>query len=199
VDSEGTTLRLARAGDLTAFNELVRAHQGLVYGLCLRMLGQRAAAEDATQVTFLTAWQNVARLRGDRFRPWVLRIAASVCMDEFRRRGRRPVASLDASLEAGMPDPPDPSPSPESASLGSELRGRIEAALLALPAEQRLAVVLCDVQGLDYQEAARAMRTSLGTVKSRLSRARARLREVLLREPELLPGRLRPGSGGDET
>ncbi len=191
---ESDTVQRARSGDLSAFNDLVLAHQSLVYNLCLRMLGQPAAAEDATQDAYLLAWRSISRLRGENFRSWLLRIAANVCTDELRRRGRRPASSLEAALEAGVPEPPDPAPAVESGVLDAELRGRIDAALARLPAEQRLVVVLCDVQDLDYEEAARVMQTSLGTVKSRLSRARARLRALLLADPELLPTRFRPES-----
>jgi RNA polymerase sigma factor (sigma-70 family) len=182
----------ARRGDLDAFNELVLEHQGIVFNVCLRMLGDRALAEDATQDAFVSAWRHLTSLRGDQFRSWLLHIAANACRDELRRRIRRPAASLENSLEDGMPDPPARDPSPESAVLSGELRGAIEGALLLLPEDQRLAVVLSDMQGLDYEEIAAAMGTTLGTVKSRLSRGRARLRQLLLQEPELLPARFRP-------
>jgi RNA polymerase sigma-70 factor (ECF subfamily) len=182
----------ARRGDLAAFNQLVQEHEGIVLNLCLRLLGQRQAAEDAAQEAFISAWRNLANLRGDAFRPWLLRIAASLCTDELRRRQRRPSASLDVALEAGVPEPADPEPSPESSLLSGEMRGQIEKALLEVPEDQRLALVLCDVQGLDYAEIAIVMKTSLGTVKSRIARGRARLRQALLKQPELLPGRLRP-------
>ena len=185
-------LRRAREGDLAAFNELVLEHQGLVVNLCYRLLGQRQQAEDAAQDAFIAAWRNLAGLRGDAFRPWLLRIAANACKDELRRRGRRPSTSLDDALEEGMPEPPDAGPAPEPALLQTELRDRIEVALRELPDEQRLALVLCDIEGLDYVEIAVAMQTSLGTVKSRIARGRARLRDILLREPELLPSRFRP-------
>jgi RNA polymerase sigma-70 factor (ECF subfamily) len=179
-------LRRAREGDLSAFNELVLEHQGLVFNLCYRLLGQRQAAEDACQEAFVNAWRSLKNLRGDIFRPWLLRIAANACHDELRRRGRRPSASLDVALEEGLPDPPDPGPSPEASALNSEMKGRLEAALQALPEEQRLAVVLCDVEGLDYNEIAVAMSSSLGTVKSRIARGRAHLRELLRAGGELL-------------
>jgi RNA polymerase sigma-70 factor (ECF subfamily) len=191
---EETALVRARRGDLGAFNELVLAHQAIVFNVCLRMLADRMAAEDAAQETFVSAWRNIASLGGEQFRPWLLRIASNACHDELRRRGRRPSASLETSLEGGMPDPADPEPLPEPALLGAELRGEIERALLQLPEEQRLAVVLCDVQGLEYEEIAGVMRSNIGTVKSRLSRGRARLRQLLLARPELLPGRFRPRS-----
>jgi RNA polymerase sigma factor (sigma-70 family) len=191
VDNAARLVEHARQGDLDSFNALVIEHQALVFNLCFRMLGQRQAAEDATQEAFLSAWRKLRSLRGDRFRPWLLRIAANACTDELRRRSRRPGASLESALEEGVPEPADPAPAPEASLLSAELRGRIEAALLRLPPDQRLAVVLCDVQELGYEEIAAAMGTSLGTVKSRLSRGRARLRELLLVETELLPPGLR--------
>jgi RNA polymerase sigma-70 factor (ECF subfamily) len=182
----------ARRGDLASFNELVLQHQRQVYAVCLRMLGQTAAAEDATQEAFVSAWRNLGGLRGDRFGPWLLRIAANVCTDELRRRKRRPGVSLEDALEEGGFQPADPDPLPEASLLSSELRGAIDRAILTLPEEQRLVVILSDVEGLDYQEIADVMGGSLGTVKSRLSRARAHLREVLLRDRELLPAQFRP-------
>jgi RNA polymerase sigma-70 factor (ECF subfamily) len=181
---EEDRLRRARSGDLAAFNELVLEHQALVFNLCLRQLGQRQAAEDAAQEAFISAWKNLAGLRGS-FRPWLLRIAANACTDELRRRGRRPSSSLDLALEAGVPDPPDEGPLPETTTLQGELRREVEVALQTLPDEQRLAVVLSDLHGLDYAEIAAVMKTSLGTVKSRIARGRARLREVLRPNTEL--------------
>ncbi len=182
----------ARNGDLNAFNELVVEHQTLVYNLCYRMLGQSQMAEDAAQEAFVSAWRNIATFRGETFRPWLLRIAANLCRDELRRRGRRPSSSLDSVLEAGVPEPPDDEPSPDDSALTSELREMLQSALLQLPDDQRTAIVLCDVEGLDYNEIATVMKTSLGTVKSRIARARLKMRELMQREPELLPGRYRP-------
>jgi RNA polymerase sigma-70 factor (ECF subfamily) len=182
----------AKAGDLNAFNELVVEYQTLVYNLCYRMLGQTQLAEDTTQEAFVSAWRNIATFRGETFRPWLLRIAANLCRDELRRRGRRPSSSLDGVLEAGVPEPPDDDPSPDDVAMTMELRGRLQEALLQLPVDQRTAIVLCDVEGLDYNEIATVMKTSLGTVKSRIARARLKMRELMQREPELLPGRYRP-------
>jgi RNA polymerase sigma-70 factor (ECF subfamily) len=193
VVTEERRARLAREGDLSAFNELVVEYQALVYNVCYRMLGQAQAAEDAAQEAFVSAWRNIGTLRGEAFRPWVLRIAANLCRDELRRRVRRPSSSLNAALEAGVPEPPDDDPLPEDTALNAELRAGLDAALAALPDDQRTAIVLCDVDGLDYSEIAAVMNTSLGTVKSRIARGRLRLREALLRQPELLPGRFRQG------
>jgi RNA polymerase sigma-70 factor (ECF subfamily) len=183
----------AQMGDLAAFNELVIEYQSLVCNVCLRMLGQRQAAEDAAQEAFINAWRSIGSFRGESFRAWLLRIAANLCRDELRRRGRRPSSSLDTALEAGMPDPVDEEPLPEESALNAELRNSLDAALAELPEEQRTAIVLCDIEGLDYAEIALAMNSSLGTVKSRIARARMRMREVMLRQPELLPVRFRQG------
>ncbi len=181
----------ARRGDIAAFNELVLEHQGLVFNLCYRIIGQRQAAEDVAQEAFLAAWRSIRGLRGDAFRPWLLRIAVNAARDEQRRRGRRPSTSLDMALEKGLPEPPEPGQSPEGRLLDRELRARLEVALQTLPTDQRVALVLCDVEGLDYAEIALATKTRLGTVKSRIARGRARLRLALLSDPELLPRRFR--------
>ncbi len=182
----------ARRGDLAAFNELVVEHESQVYNLCYRILGGAQSAEDAAQEAFISAWRNIESFRGESFKPWLLRIAANQCRDELRRRVRRPASSLDSALEAGVPEPPAADPSPEAMALNAELSRSLQTALDLLPEDQRTAVVLCDVEGLDYSEIAVAMNTSLGTVKSRISRARLKLRELMQREPELLPGRFRP-------
>ena len=185
---------LSQEGDLAAFNSLVDAYQGQVYNLCWRMLGFREAAEDATQEAFLAAYSNIRRFRGPSFRAWLLRIAANAATDELRRRRRRPQVPLEASVggrDTAL-DLPDSSAGPEEWALRREQGRLLQAALLALPADQRLAVVLSDVQGLSYEEVGEAMGSSLGTVKSRISRGRARLRRYLLEKGELLPPGQRP-------
>ena len=190
VDQSAERLQRARDGDLAAFNELVLEHQSLVFSLCLRMIGQKQAAEDATQEAFIAAWRNLKNLRGA-FRPWLMRIASNACTDELRRRGRRPSSSLDSALDEGVPEPADSEPSPDTSLLQGEVRGQVEEALQDLPADQRVAVVLSDLHGFDYAEVAEITKTSLGTVKSRISRGRTRLRTALLNDPELLSTRPR--------
>ena len=190
VDQSAERLQRARDGDLAAFNELVLEHQSLVFSLCLRMIGQKQAAEDATQEAFIAAWRNLKNLRGA-FRPWLMRIASNACTDELRRRGRRPSSSLDSALDEGVPEPADSEPSPDTTLLQGEVRRQVEEALQDLPADQRVAVVLSDLHGFDYAEVAEITKTSLGTVKSRISRGRTRLRSALLNDPELLSTRPR--------
>src|SRR5579864_7854134 len=138
------------------------------------MLGNREQAEDATQEAFFAAYRSIKGFRGGIFRGWLLRIAANQCYDLLRRQRRHPVEPL-----AEEPLLADPAPQPEDVALGVETMAMLERAVAQLPPDQRLCVLLVDVQGLDYDEAAQAMDVNLGTVKSRLSRARARLRELL--------------------
>jgi RNA polymerase sigma-70 factor (ECF subfamily) len=189
----------SRRGDLEAFNCLVAAYQDRVYNLCLRMVGSPQAAEDATQEAFLSAYRSVGRLRGTNVRSWLFRIASNICIDELRRRKRQPAISLDAPApdaedERSM-DVPDPDAGPEQLAVRGELWAALQAELAELPHEQRLAVVLCDIEGLSYEEIAETMGGSVGTVKSRISRGRARLREGVLARPELFGGLVRHTEG----
>jgi len=179
---------LSKDGDLDAFNRLVDRFQGTVYSLCLRLLGNPQAAEDATQEAFLSAYRSISRFEGGNFRSWLLRIAANESKDELRRRSRRDRAgSLDqmfGTLEAPI-EVRDPSPGAESELERKELGATLQQALDRLPFDQRQAVVLLDVHGYRYEEIAAMTGSSLGTVKSRIHRARERLRRDLsaLAEP----------------
>lgn len=183
----------ARQGDIEAFNALIERYQSPIFNLSLRMLGRREPAEDATQETFLAGYRGISRLQGNHVGAWLLRIAANACYDELRRRGRRPAGSLDAMLDdLEVPfTPATGDPGPDELTLRAEARRDIERALLQLPPDQRLAVILCDVEDLHYDEIAEVTRSSLGTVKSRISRGRAKMRELLSREGEPLQRGLR--------
>jgi RNA polymerase sigma factor (sigma-70 family) len=159
----------------------VERYQGLVYNVCLRMLGDAGSAEDAAQETFFAAYRSIKSFRGGVFRGWLLRIASNQCYDQLRqaKRQRSEPLAEDAPII-------DLAPQPDDAALSAETIAALEHAIRQLPDEQRMCVLLIDVQGLDYSEAAAAMGIdNLGTVKSRLSRARARLRELL--RPEFRP------------
>ena len=189
----------SRRGDLDAFNRLVERYQTPLYNLCLRMLGSPQTAEDATHEAFINAFRAVHTFKGAAFKAWLFRIAANACYDELRRRKARPARSLDEpqGAEERQLDPSQEGPSPEDRAEQQELGRLIQSALLEIPEEQRAAVILCDVQGLDYAEVAVAMSVSLGTVKSRIFRGRAHLRAVLVKSGgELLPARLRQTSEG---
>jgi RNA polymerase sigma-70 factor (ECF subfamily) len=194
-DAEAALVRSALDGDLEAFNSLVDLHQRAVFNLCLRMLGSSHAAEDAAQEAFLSAYKGMHTFRGTNFRPWLMRIAANACTDELRRRGRRPALSLDAPVPGTDDhiDVPDRGVGPEVETLRLEQAGQVQEALMTLPAEQRLAVVMCDIQGFAYEEIAIAMKCSVGTVKSRIARGRDKLRKELawMKEQSSNPDRQR--------
>ncbi len=185
----------SRDGDFDAFNVLVERYQRPLYNLCLRMLAAPEAAEDATQDAFIHAFRSIKTFRGGSFRAWLFRIGANACYDEMRRRRSRPAVSLDEPRgEENQPlDVPDTAAVPHERLERKELAEALLHALSRLPADQRLAIVLADVHGLDYSEIAVAMDCSLGTVKSRISRGRGQLRSILRAGGELLPSRLRQG------
>lgn len=189
-------IQAAQRGDLNSFNRLVLAYQEMVYNLAYRMIGEGEAAEDATQDVFISAFRNLGSFRGGSFKAWLLRITTNACYDELRRRKRRPTTPLEPYDEEDQEiESPawlaDPGESPEQAAERSELNRAIQHCLGDLPPEFRSIVILVDVQGLDYTEAANAIGKPLGTVKSRLARGRLRMRECLRGAWELLPPGLR--------
>jgi len=193
---ERALIAAARRGDAEAFNQLILIYQGMVYNLAYRILGDPDAAADATQEAFLSAFRAIRKFRGGSFKAWLLRIVTNACYDQLRLRQRRPTTSLEALLATGSaPAPTGAEETPEEHALRQELARVIQAGIQTLPPEQRVTLVLSDVQGLSYREIAEVTRTSLGTVKSRLSRARAKLRDFLLEHEELLPSRYRLKNG----
>jgi RNA polymerase sigma-70 factor (ECF subfamily) len=182
----------AQRGDLDAFNTLVLTYQDILFNTALRILGDGELAADATQDAFLSAFRGLNSFRGGSFKAWLLRTVTNACYDELRRRKRRPTTPLEPDNEEGdTMDAPrwaaDPSRSPEEQHEAEELEHAIQHCLENLPVEFRAVVVMADIQGLDYTEVAAAIRAPLGTIKSRLARARLRLRECLQDFEELLP------------
>lgn len=181
----------AQEGDLGAFNIIVERYQAHVFNLSARILGNRTTAEDITQETFISAYRAIKRFRGGSLRSWLLSIAANASRDFLRSSHRRPEQSLDESLLNPGFQVVSGDSSPEQQALRGELGAEIQRAILTLPEDQRVVLVLIDVQGLSYEEAADSTGASLGTVKSRLSRARGRVRDYLRNHAELLPEEFR--------
>ena len=191
---EKALIDAARQGDVSSFNQLVLSYQSMVYNFAYRILGDRHAAADATQDAFISAFKAIGKFRGGSFKAWLLRIVTNACYDQLRRKQRQPTASLDALLVLN-PSPvqslTDFEESPEEYTVRQELSRVIQIGIGSLPPEQRVTLVLADVQGFSYQEIAGVTGVTLGTVKSRLSRARNKLRDFLLGQRELLPSRYR--------
>ncbi|MDR2513804.1 MAG: sigma-70 family RNA polymerase sigma factor [Christensenellaceae bacterium] len=177
-------LRRAAAGDGKAFAELMQERQHAIYALALRMMGSREDALDMAQEALLRIFQNLGAFRAEAsFSTWTYRIAANVCLDALRRRARRKESSLELLRGEGF-EPSDSAPSPEGAALEHERAEEMHRALASLPPDQRAAIVLRDVQGLSYEEAAEALGVNLNTLKSRLFRGRRLLRGLLSGDPE---------------
>lgn len=192
---EANLIGRSQAGDVQAFNLLIERYEQPVYAVCYRMLGDADAA-DAAQETFFSAFRGIRSYRGGSFIAWLLRIARNECFDQLRARKRRPQTSLD-SFDHESDDAArqftDPGEAPDDRTLRAELAREIERKLAQLPDDQRLAVILSDIQGYSYDDIAAATGWPLGTVKSRISRGRTHLREAL-RAGELLPAAYRLGS-----
>jgi RNA polymerase sigma-70 factor (ECF subfamily) len=193
---EPALIRDAQHGDLDAFNTLVLAYQDIVYNTALRILGDEDQAADASQEAFISAFRALNSYRGGSFRAWLLRTVTNACYDELRRKQRRPTTPLEPETEDGdeVETPrwlADPNASPEEQLDQAELEHAIQHCLENLPTDFRTVVVLADIQGLDYTEVAVVIQKPLGTIKSRLARARLRLRECLQSFRELLPAAFR--------
>ncbi len=176
-----------RAGDAAAFETLIDRHSGDIYALLYRLTENAEEASDLTQDTFLRALRSIKSFRGDsELKTWLFRIAINESRNRFRwwkRRRREQTISLDAMIgdsETTVADTlADRSISPEDAALSHERGYALQAALLDIPDVYREAIVLCDIEGLSYEETAAALGTSIGTVKSRISRGREELRRRL--------------------
>jgi RNA polymerase sigma-70 factor (ECF subfamily) len=175
----------AKRGDLAAFNRLVLAYQELAYNVALRLVGNADLAADVAQEAFLSAYRHLDQFKDGSFRSWLLRIVTNGSYDAIRSRNRHPDASLDDLVDEGAFEVPDPGPLPEKLALRREQIEGINAAIQTLPLDQRAVLVLYDVHGLSYDEISATLALNLGTVKSRLNRARGRLRDYLMQHPEL--------------
>jgi RNA polymerase sigma-70 factor (ECF subfamily) len=187
----------ALAGDLDAFNRVVLHFQSQVYNQAYRIIGEPDAAADATQEAFISAYKKLHTYRGGSFKSWLLRIVSNACYDEYRRRKRQPVVPLVPEDQDGEEIQSaswmeDPGEGPEEFAHRKELSEAIQICLDRLEFEFRTIVVLVDIQGLDYRSAAAVVESPLGTVKSRLARARQSMQDCLQGFKELLPRSLRP-------
>ena len=190
----------AQNGSLDAFNTLVLHYQDSVFNTALRILGDHDLAADATQDAFISAFKSIATFRGGSFKAWLMRTVTNACYDELRRQKRRPTTPLEPDMDDGeeMDSPrwlADPNMTPAQKAEADEVEHAIQHCLDNLPLEFKTVVVMADIQGMDYTEVATSIRVPLGTIKSRLARARLRLRECLQGFEELLPASYRLEEG----
>jgi RNA polymerase sigma-70 factor (ECF subfamily) len=175
-----------RRGDRDAFTPLVHRYQDELYTMALRLTGNPADAADVVQETFTRAFRSLPRLRGATVRAWLFRVAVNCAHDVHRQRVRRPTDPLE-DPEGRVLDLPDPGLGPEATALQRERAEAVRRALMTLPHDFRVAVVLRDVNQLSYEEMAEALSVPLGTVKSRISRARVLLAASLRGSPAVFP------------
>lgn len=184
-NDEADLIAKARGGSTAAFNQLVLAWQDLAFNVALRLVGDSDTAADVTQDAFLSAYRHLDQFKGGSFRSWILRIVTNASYDVLRSRQHKRGQSLDDLIEETAFDPPDPGELPEAMTLRHEFAEQIQIGLDRLPVDQRAVLVMYDIHGLSYEEIGVALQVNLGPVKSRLSRARGRLRDYLMGHPEL--------------
>ena len=182
---ESRLIQRASGGDPAAFNSLMGMHERRMYAVALRMCGNPEDAQDCLQEAMLRVYRAIAGFKAlSSFSTWVYRITMNTCLDELRKRKNRPNTSLDGLLESGW-SPMDGGESPERHAMRREMRQKLQAFIGELPEDMRAAVVLRDVQGYSYDEIADILGANVGTVKSRISRGREKLREKISARPEL--------------
>jgi len=172
----------ARAGDTRAFEDLARREERALYRHVLRIVGTTADAEDIVQDALFSAWRSIASFQGLSFRAWLFRIATNRALDQLRSRKRRPELPLDPPDDDDVTWAEPVAPGPDLTQLvgDREALAAVETALGSLPAEQRTALLLRDVEGFAYEEIAVITSVEIGTVKSRSHRGRLAVRNVLI-------------------
>lgn len=180
-------LRKAQHGDPEAFEQLITPLEQLIWRICWHYTGNRESAEDCGQETMIRIWRSLDSYRGDcALESWAYRIAANCCMDYLRKKKRDKSVSMEPMQEQGF-DPADPSPGTEEQVVAADEQKRLREAITMLPEDQREALIMTQLEKVPYEEAAKLLGVSEGTIKSRVNRAKARLKEILSGERELSP------------
>lgn len=193
VDNELALVTEAQRGNLDSFNALVLKYQDSAFTLAYRIMGETSSANDAAQEAMITAYRRLSTFRGGSFKAWLLRIVTNRCYDELRRRKRQRQTTFSDLTPDDADEPPlaDESETPEDAAQARELQREVQRCINRLNPDQKIVLVLCDIDGMDYDAISQQIGATLGTVKSRLSRARASVRDCLSAVRELLPSAYR--------
>ena len=193
---EKTLIQAAQRGDLESFNLLILRYQNLLFGIALRLLNDEDAAADAVQEALISAFRRFDTFRGDSLRSWLARVVVNACYDEMRKKRRQHSIPLEQFNSDGEEIETsfwlvDPESDPETKFESFELENALQKSLDKLQPIYRLMLVLVDIEGLSYEEAAVAAHVPVGTVKSRLARARSQMQKSLQGAGELLPASYR--------
>ena len=172
----------ARGGDTRAFDDLARAEERALYRHAARIVGVGADAEDVVQDALLSAWKSISSFEGTSFRAWLFRIVTNRALDRIRARKRRPELPIEPADDEDVTWAEPAAPGPDLAEIASsrEALAVVEQALTTVPEEQRAALLLRDVEGFAYEEIALMTGVEVGTVKSRIHRARVAVRNILI-------------------
>mgnify|MGYP002336015670 CR=1 FL=1 len=191
VTSDEVLIERIKNGDLDAFEDLAARYETKVYTIAYRFTGNYNDASDLAQDALIRVYRSIGTFRGESsFSTWLYRVVTNVCKDEMRRRARDKTVSMDEMMERGRaPEAGLRHELLEDFILHKEWQNEVQQVLSSLSEEHRTIVVLRDIQGYSYEEIAQFLECSLGTVKSRLNRARNVLKEKLLQRKELLTGR----------
>ena len=197
-DEEQALIKAAQHGDLNAFNALILRYQNLLFGIALRMLNDEDVASDAVQEALISAFSKLNSFRGGSLRSWLARVTVNACYDEMRRKRRQrevPMEqfNMDGEEVEDMSWMIDPAARPEEQYESFELESAIQRSLSQLTPAYREALILVDIEGLSYEEASIAARVPVGTVKSRLARARLQMRSNLQGYQDILPAQYSVG------
>ena len=184
--NEKDLIRKAKQGDMLAFEELILKHEKIVYNLALRMMNHSEDAQDIAQEVFLKAYRSLANFdERAAFSTWLYRITHNTCIDEMRKRKGKQTYSLEEELESEdgsmQRQVADAGDTPEESLLRAEQKSEILQALDTLSAEHKAAVILRDIRGMSYEEIAEIIELPMGTVKSRISRARNQMKAEILK------------------
>lgn len=200
---ESLLIEKAANGDLDAFNQLVMEYQELAFNVAYRIMADDAAAADATQDAVISMYRKLDSYRGGSFKGWFLRIVTNACYDQLRKQKRRPTVALEPETDEGeIFDSPvwiaDKSAGPEEVVMNTQLEKAIQDCINKLNEKHKVVLVMVDVSGENYETVAEVIQSPVGTVKSRLSRARLKMQECLQAARELLPHQFRLNSEEDD-
>ncbi len=190
MERETELVRRAQNGDVSAFEMLIEEYQKRIFSIAYRMIQHQEDAADLTQDVILKIYKNLDKFKGDsKFSTWVYRIATNTCLDEIKKSQRRTTYSLDKEVETDegsmTAEIADKGPTPEEEAERKDVKKAVYAAIEQLGTEHKKVNILRDLQGLSYEEIAKILQCSVGTVKSRISRARESLKKILSKNREL--------------